>query len=202
MPSNSNGWRHRDQLKAIEASLARQDVDRSKVPNADVLGLHREGPQVSLQLHQLRMALCASALPHGRYGPSQCGDTESFLQQYYEEKRIAPKLFGSGQSGPLEKANASPTGKAPSGPSAWFKKHWSISDSQRPANIHPDNAKNAQTPGGPGPSEFSGNWCMDISNIQGTEAVASDVCFTDGVPSKTDYRHFRIQMKNEPMTSP
>ena len=33
---------------------------------------------------------------------------------------------------------------------------------------------------------------MDISNIQGTDPVASLVCFVDGRPRKGDYRHFRI----------
>jgi excinuclease ABC subunit C len=33
---------------------------------------------------------------------------------------------------------------------------------------------------------------VDISNIQGTDPVASLVCFVDGRPSKKDYRHFKI----------
>ena len=33
---------------------------------------------------------------------------------------------------------------------------------------------------------------MDISNIQGSDPVASLVCFVDGRPRKADYRHFRI----------
>jgi excinuclease ABC subunit C len=33
---------------------------------------------------------------------------------------------------------------------------------------------------------------MDISNIQGSDPVASLVCFVDGRPSKKDYRHFKI----------
>ncbi len=35
--------------------------------------------------------------------------------------------------------------------------------------------------------------CFDISNIAGTFAVGSMVCFVDGAPSKKDYRHFRIK---------
>lgn len=33
---------------------------------------------------------------------------------------------------------------------------------------------------------------MDISNIQGTDPVASMVCFIDGRPRKSEYRHFKI----------
>lgn len=33
---------------------------------------------------------------------------------------------------------------------------------------------------------------VDISNIQGSDPVASLVCFVDGRPSKKDYRHFKI----------
>jgi len=35
--------------------------------------------------------------------------------------------------------------------------------------------------------------CYDISNISGTHAVGSMVCAIDGRPSRTRYRHFRIQ---------
>lgn len=35
--------------------------------------------------------------------------------------------------------------------------------------------------------------CFDISNIQGTRAVASGVTFIDGEPSKSQYRKFRIR---------
>jgi excinuclease ABC subunit C len=34
--------------------------------------------------------------------------------------------------------------------------------------------------------------CLDVSTIQGTNTVASRVCFVDGQPSKADYRRFRI----------
>ena len=35
--------------------------------------------------------------------------------------------------------------------------------------------------------------CFDISNIQGSEAVGSMVVFSDGEPSRKDYRRFRIR---------
>jgi excinuclease ABC subunit C len=35
--------------------------------------------------------------------------------------------------------------------------------------------------------------CFDISNIQGSDIVASMVCFEDGLPKKSDYRKFRIR---------
>ncbi len=40
--------------------------------------------------------------------------------------------------------------------------------------------------------------CYDISNIQGKFAVGSMVVFKNGVPEKSQYKKFRIQMKNEP----
>lgn len=40
--------------------------------------------------------------------------------------------------------------------------------------------------------------CFDISNIQGTEAVASMVVFEDGLPKPSDYRRFRIRTKSTP----
>ena len=35
--------------------------------------------------------------------------------------------------------------------------------------------------------------CFDISNIQGSDIVASMVCFEDGLPKKSDYRKYRIR---------
>jgi len=40
--------------------------------------------------------------------------------------------------------------------------------------------------------------CFDISNIQGTNAVASMVCFVNGKPKKSDYRRFKIRTKETP----
>jgi excinuclease ABC subunit C len=40
--------------------------------------------------------------------------------------------------------------------------------------------------------------CYDISNIQGTNSVASMVVFVEGRPKKSDYRHFNIQQVEGP----
>ena len=40
--------------------------------------------------------------------------------------------------------------------------------------------------------------CFDISNIQGTDPVASMVCFINGKPKKSEYRRFKIQTKDTP----
>ena len=35
--------------------------------------------------------------------------------------------------------------------------------------------------------------CVDISHVQGTDVVASLVVFEDGLPRKSDYRHYAIR---------
>ncbi len=40
--------------------------------------------------------------------------------------------------------------------------------------------------------------CFDISNIQGTDPVASMVCFENGKPKKSEYRKFKIRIKETP----
>jgi excinuclease ABC subunit C len=40
--------------------------------------------------------------------------------------------------------------------------------------------------------------CFDISNIQGSDAVASMVCFIDGKAKKSEYRRFKIRSKTKP----
>jgi len=39
---------------------------------------------------------------------------------------------------------------------------------------------------------------FDISNIQGTDPVASMVCFVNGKPQRSEYRRFRIRSKSSP----
>ncbi len=39
---------------------------------------------------------------------------------------------------------------------------------------------------------------FDISNFQGKDAVASMVCFVNGYPRKSEYRHYRIRSKDTP----
>lgn len=40
--------------------------------------------------------------------------------------------------------------------------------------------------------------CYDISNIQGKNATGSMVVFTNGAPDKSQYKKFKVKMKNEP----
>jgi excinuclease ABC subunit C len=40
--------------------------------------------------------------------------------------------------------------------------------------------------------------CFDISNLGGTDAVGSMVCFMDGKPKKSEYRRYKINTKNTP----
>ncbi len=40
--------------------------------------------------------------------------------------------------------------------------------------------------------------CFDNSNLQGTNPVASMVCFRDGKPSKRDYRHYNVKTVTGP----
>jgi len=40
--------------------------------------------------------------------------------------------------------------------------------------------------------------CFDNSNIQGTNPVSAMVCFKNGVPSKKDYRHFKVKTVKGP----
>ncbi len=40
--------------------------------------------------------------------------------------------------------------------------------------------------------------CFDISNIQGSDPVASMVCFINGKPMKSEYRKFKITIKDTP----
>ncbi len=39
--------------------------------------------------------------------------------------------------------------------------------------------------------------CYDVSNLQGTDVVASMVVFEDGLPRKSDYRRFIIKIRRD-----
>ena len=55
-------------------------------------------------------------------------------------------------------------------------------------------------PGGPGAADAAPLRieCFDISNLQGTEVVASMVVFEDGLPRKSEYRRFVIRQRRRP----
>lgn len=206
---------YRDQLIAIEASLARQDVDQTRIDEADIFGVFREGPSVSMQVHQVREgALIASRpFPLGQLALPTAEIVESFVQQYYLGKTLLPKeiylpIHLTNQATLEEWLRDQGTRKVRlHTPQKGFK-HRLVQNANRNAKqthtthqkTRDDAMKMLQTlqselklQNFPGRIE-----CMDISNIQGTEAVASDVCFIDGVPAKAEYRRFRIQLPNEP----
>lgn len=40
--------------------------------------------------------------------------------------------------------------------------------------------------------------CVDVSHFQGSQTVASVVCFKDGEPYKSRYRHFKLEIEGKP----
>ena len=206
---------HRNQLEAIEASLATQDVDRSKVPEADLFGCFREGPHIAIQVHQIREGALIASRPYplGELSLSSQEALEGFVQQYYQGKTVIPKevLLPTEIQG--MDTLASWLGELGGRkvkvavPQRGFRKRL-IENACRNARQTHETHQNAKEDSirmlrrlqeGLGLANFPGRIeCMDISNIQGTEAVASDVCFLDGAPAKSEYRHYRIQLPNEP----
>lgn len=203
--------RIRDQINAVQTSLVAQHAVRSRVIDSDVVALHREGSagvivvarfiegaMAELQTWPVRKRLLDS--------PELLSD---FLLQYYatEDRRPAPEvLLSDGLSEPeaLEEwlTELRGTRVRLHVPRRGEKKQL-VDLALENARVHFDRDSNEEERLENAAEELQQRLrlsqtprtleCYDISNLQGTEVVASQVCFVDGRPDKNRYRRYTIQ---------
>lgn len=203
--------RIRDQINAVQASLVAQHAVRARVIDSDVVALHREGSaglivvarfiegaMAELQTWPVRKRLLDS--------PELLSD---FLLQYYatEDRRPAPEvLLSDGISEPdaLEEwlSELRGTRVRLHVPRRGEKKQL-VDLALENARVHFDRDSNEEERLESAAEELQQRLrlnqtprtleCYDISNLQGTEVVASQVCFVDGRPDKNRYRRYTIQ---------
>jgi excinuclease ABC subunit C len=198
----------RDRVKAITATLERQDMARPNFRHQDVLGLAAEAGQALIAVLLVRAGLVTGGREY--FFPELPPDGDllgAFLKQYYTEGRPLPdemllpaevpdrrllEFLFSDEKGAKVRLLVTPGG-----------------DRARLIALAADNARAAltrrrQAPD-PGaalldlqarlklPNFTSRLECLDISTFQGGQSVGALTAFTDGVPDKPRYRRFKIR---------
>lgn len=199
----------RDQLVAVERSLEKQRVHMADLGDRDVLGLHREGSDLAVQVLSMREGrlLDSQAL---FFRHQEFPDTEvlgSFLGLYYEQASPPDEILL-----PIEPDGAAALAEVLSDrrgrrvalvtPQRGAKvdllevaarnaresfRSWHERDERREAGL----AALVRTLHLAKPPRWME--CYDISTFQGALAVGSGVSFKDGEPDKANYRRYRIK---------
>jgi excinuclease ABC subunit C len=202
--------RLRDQLQAVARSLEVQRVMLGDGADRDVLGLHREGPDLVIQVMVMRNGrlIDARAFP---FKGQAAGDPEilsQFLAAYYEqapapEEVLLPvepdgvealaEVLGEGRGGrkvrlltPQRGAKADLLEVAARNAAQSFQ-GWHERDERREeALLSLTRALQLARPP---------RWmeCYDISTFQGALAVGSGVSMRDGEPDKAGYRRYKVK---------
>ncbi len=198
----------RDRVRAITATLERQDMARPNFRDQDVLGLAINAGQALIAVLLVRAGLVTGSREFFFRELPVDGDLlGAFLKQYYTEGRPLPDELLLPAEVPdrrlLEALFSDEKGAkvallvAPGG------------DRARLLALAADNARDAlrrrRTPPDPGaalvdlqarlklPQPPARLECLDISTLQGGQSVGALTAFTDGVPDKSRYRRFKIR---------
>lgn len=181
----------RDQIQAIEDSTQKQSTYRlSKKDDEDVFGVARQAGYLEIVRLPIRAGRVQGA-EHYSFENQEFPTDEllsSFLSQFYSNLALEdhPKHtytpFESPKRGPLKALLAMANENA---------KH-ALEERLKQIESHESNLKALQACIGmktlPRVME-----CFDVSLFQGTDAVASQVCFINGVPEKSRYRKYNIK---------
>ena len=205
----------RDQAHAIERSLERQDVVMSSLQDLDVFGIAREGPTVVIHMQQVRRGRVKNAQIF-KLGRNEAPDDvllDQFLQRFYLKGHEVPAEIllpttiqdqGICQTWLTELRGRSVKLRVPQRGERRRMVLGAIRNAENALRLDRDRAKtNRDTL-----LELQQRLrlqrfperieCFDISNVQGTDPVASMVVFTEAEPDNAEYRHFHIKSLSTP----
>ncbi len=208
--------RYRDQIRAVERSLQRQRIVSTDLEDQDVVGLHRFGDRARVHLFFVRGGKVLGDKGYDFKFPASEpeGDLlESFLKQYYARGVFIPPEvltpFSIQDTALIEEWLTGQRGR---------RVRLSVprrGDKARLIRMASDNARHfLENPeeAGPAGEDLLGELrdvlrltdlprrieAFDISNLQGTDAVACMVVFLDGKPAKDEYRRYIMRTENTP----
>jgi excinuclease ABC subunit C len=201
--------RIRDQLRAVERSLETQRVLLDDRADRDVVGIHREGPDLVIQLMSMRggKLLDSRAFPFA--GQEFPGDEllSSFLSLHYERAEPPEEILV-----PIEPANAGALAEVLSDRRGrkveiHVPRRGARADLLASANRNAEQSfRGWREDGVKRQDALAGltralslsrepRWmeCFDISTFQGAQAVGSGVSMKDGEPDRDGYRRYRVK---------
>ena len=203
--------RYRDQIRAIERTLERQDVVLGKHEDLDVVALAWEGERAAFEVARYKEGYPLGTRSHP--APATAGNApsaamSSFLLQLYERLSDVPKEvlvnIEPQMAEALRDLLAARAGRAvrlrvpARGPkralvrAAARNARQRLSDSERDHRRRMDTLARVQARLHlrAFPQRIEG---YDISNISGSDAVGSMVVFSEGLPDPAGYRRFNIR---------
>jgi len=201
--------RLRDQLAAVERSLEKQRVLMSDRADRDIVGLHREGPDLVVQLLSMRAGklLDSRSYPFGRQEFPDDEILSSFLSLYYEQNSAPDEILVPVEPAaadalaevlgerrgrkvrilsPRRGAKADLLEVAARNAEQGFRT-WNQRDELREKALEGlVRALHLARPP---------RWmeCYDISTFQGALAVGSGVSMKDGEPDRENYRRYKVK---------
>jgi excinuclease ABC subunit C len=198
----------RDRIKAIRATLERQDMARPTFRDQDVLGLAEKEGQALIAVLQVRGGLVTGGREYFIPDLPPGGDLlGAFLKQYYTEGRPLPnemllpadvpdrrllEAVFSEEKGSKVSLPVNPGGEkgrllslAADNARAALKRR---RQAPEPGEALQDLQARLNLPHLPARIE-----CLDISTLQGEQPVGALAAFTGGVPDKSRYRRFKIK---------
>ena len=210
--------RIRDQVRGIESILARQRVVDLSGPEADVVGVARQGEAACAVIFKVRERRVLSRDVRWLQGAGKADEAEllrAFLTLYYtraeqvpgcvlvevepaEAKLLEEVLSASASTDvrvrtPRGTAERALVRNARRNASLLLGREGEDGERERPLRANEfDEALELQRELGL-PNLPRRIRCFDVSTIQGRHTVASMVTFRDGAPFKGEYRRFRIE---------
>jgi excinuclease ABC subunit C len=201
--------RLRDQLQAVERSLEKQRVLMEDRADRDVLALHREGPDLVLQVLSMRGGKLQDSRAYPFAGQEFPRDEilSSFLSLYYEQNPAPDEVLL-----PFEPAGAEALAEVLSerrgrkvrlltpqrGAKADLLEVAARNAAQSFRSWHEKDERREQALAALVRALHlarAPRWieCYDISTFQGSLAVGSGVSFQDGEPDKDNYRRYKVK---------
>jgi excinuclease ABC subunit C len=200
----------RDQLRTLERLETPQRITTTDIEERDLVAVHVEGERAALQVFSVRDGKVVS---RDGYLLDRLTEPEavlsSALQQYYAQGRYVPReILVPEEVGDRELLEAWLSARRGSAARIRVPHR---GEKVRLLELVARNAKLAFDLEWKHPRRQSQEIlralrdlldleieprrieCFDISNIQGSDVVASMVAFVDGVPKKSDYRKFRVK---------
>lgn len=205
----------RDQLRAIETTLERQQVVGTDDGDQDVFGLYREGGQVEFAVMHVRGGKLVGSRSFSQSGMEMPDHVlvRDLLAAYYAQAPFVPDElllplaiddeeaealaeFLTEARGRKVKIHAPQRGAKKklvelankNAGSNFFTRRNKRDDASKVLERLRDRLRLSRLP--------HRIECFDISHTQGTEAVASMVVFEDGEPNSRAYRSFKIRGEN------
>jgi excinuclease ABC subunit C len=205
----------RDKLEAVRAADAVRQMELDRPEDLDVLGLAEDELEAAVQVFHVRSgrvvgrsalfvdkvedltpaqlverllvdlyADAASGVPRQILVPTMPADLEAVLE-YLGERRGGPVVVRVPLRGP--KAALLETVQRNAGEAFVRHRMQRTSDHNSRARALEALQRELHLPDAPLRIE-----CYDMSHLQGTDYVGSMVVFEDGLPKKSDYRHFKV----------